>query len=215
MNLYKNYDDFYNAVINKKIEIIKQLLLQYQSRAPTSIVESTGSVQSSTLVTTPNYDTIENKFLDDLKTKMNSKSGGNFKINSFEFKNTSKLSLKSIFSNNNITSFNIADFKHDAQLNKSNDIVLSAEKPKPKSNIYRFSIFGLYKQNENKFIITSIGKIQDLFGGLNGGLNRYLDVTINLEKLNKFGGGISDQFYDKYMKYKQKYAELKMKQNIV
>ena len=29
MNLYKNYDDFYNAVINKKIEIIKQLLLQY------------------------------------------------------------------------------------------------------------------------------------------------------------------------------------------
>jgi len=201
--------------VTAELASTKQLLLQYQSRTPTSIVESTGSVQSSALFTTPNYDIIEETFLNDLKTKMNAKSGGLFKINSFEFENTSKSLLKSIFSNNNITSFNIADFKYTAELKKSNVIVLRSEIPKPKSNIYRFSIFGLYKQYENKFIITSIGKVKEFLGGLNGGINRNIAVTINLEKLNKLNGGISDQYYDKYMKYKQKYAELKMKQNIV
>ena len=133
---------------------------------------------------------------------MNSKSGGTFNINSIAFDQlgNSKSTLQSIFTTNNITSFNISDFSSNAKSN-NNNIRLDSSVPLPKSNIYRVTLSGLYKESENKFLIKNIGKTKEFIGGSDS----IMSVTINIEKLNKLGGSS----YEKYMKYKLKYMELK------
>jgi hypothetical protein len=106
-----------------------------------------------------------------------------------------------------INSFKILEFPNKVVIGKEGSITLDRMREKlPKSTYYSFSMNGEYDYANKEFNIKNMGQIKEKIGGAGDNKHRKMEINVVIEKVDKTGG---DPFYEKYMKYKLKYLQLK------